>query len=141
MCTKISKPIGLLYKARCHVTRKLLLSLYFSLVYPYLTYCNVGWSSTYPTNINSMYLVQPKESFEQSVLQITEPVVNPFLKNLAFLTFIVCFNSKSDRSCTCTTMKCYPSLFKTYFKLLKIWTQESFQKEVEFDRPGERSPE
>ena len=114
---KIPKTIGLLYKARCHVTRKSLLSLYFSLVYPYLTYCNVGWSSTYPTNINSMYLLQPKESFEQSVLQITEPVVNPFLKNLAFLTFIVCFHSKSDRSCTCTTMECYPSLFKTYFKL------------------------
>ena len=25
-------------------------------------------------------------------------------------------------------------------KLWKVWTQESFQK-VEFDRPGERSPE
>ena len=23
-------------------------------------------------------------------------------------------------------------------KLWKVWTQESFQKEVEFDRPGER---
>ena len=28
----------------------------------------------------------------------------------------------------------------TLFLLWKVWTQESFQK-VEFDRPGERSPE
>ena len=27
-----------------------------------------------------------------------------------------------------------------FIKLWKVWTQESFQK-VEFDRPGERSPE
>ena len=26
-------------------------------------------------------------------------------------------------------------------KLWKVWTQESLQKYVEFDRPGERSPE
>ena len=26
-------------------------------------------------------------------------------------------------------------------KVWKVWTQESFQKKVEFDRPGERCPE
>ena len=26
-------------------------------------------------------------------------------------------------------------------ELWKVWTQESFQRQVEFDRPGERSPE
>ena len=51
VCTKISKRIGMLYKAWFYVTRKSLLSLYLSLVYPYLTYHNVVWSSTYPTNI------------------------------------------------------------------------------------------
>lgn len=33
------------------------------------------------------------------------------------MAFIVCFHFKSDPSCTFTTMKCYPYLFKTYFKL------------------------
>ena len=32
------------------------------------------------------------------------------------------------------------SLTVVTVKLWKVWTQESFQK-VEFDRPGERSPE
>ena len=54
---------------------------------------------------------------QQSVLQIIGPLVNLSFKNLAFLIFIVCFHSKSDPSCTCATMKCYLSLFKTYFKL------------------------
>ena len=54
---------------------------------------------------------------QQSVLQIIGPLVNLSFKNLAFLIFIVCFHSKSDPSCTCTTMKCYLSLFKTCFKL------------------------
>ena len=56
-----------------------------------------------------------KELFEQSVLQVTGPVANPFFKNLAFLTFIVSSSFKSDPSCTCTTIKCYLYLFKTYF--------------------------
>ena len=54
---------------------------------------------------------------QQSVLQIIGPLVNLSFKNLAFLIFIVCFHSKSDPSCTCTTMKCYISLFTTNFKL------------------------
>ena len=60
VCTKISKTIGMLYKACFYVTRKSLLSLYFSLVYPYLTYHNVVWSPTYPTNINRIYLLQKR---------------------------------------------------------------------------------
>ena len=32
-------------------------------------------------------------------------------------------------------------LLQTYVELWKVWTQESFEKEVEFVRPGERSNE
>ena len=45
-CTQISKTIGMLYKARFHVPSKSLLLLYYSLVYLYLTCCNVVWSSS-----------------------------------------------------------------------------------------------
>ena len=33
------------------------------------------------------------------------------------------------------------SFFVIFIGLWKVWTQESFQKSVEFDRPSERSPE
>ena len=37
-----------------------MLSLYYSLVYPYLTHCNLAWSSTYCSNLNDncIYLLQ-----------------------------------------------------------------------------------
>ena len=36
------------------------MSLYYSLVYPYLTYCNMAWSSTYCSNLNCIYLLQKR---------------------------------------------------------------------------------
>ena len=59
-CTKISKTIGMLYKARFFVTRKSLLLLYFPIVYPYVPYRNAVWSSTYPTNIKRIYSLQTR---------------------------------------------------------------------------------
>ena len=50
---KISKTVGIIAKARFYPSSKLLLTLYYSLVYPYLTYCNVAWSSTCCSNQNS----------------------------------------------------------------------------------------
>ena len=35
-------------------------SLYYSLVYPYLIYCNVLWGGTYSTIIDKLFLLQKK---------------------------------------------------------------------------------
>ena len=39
---------------------KSLLTLYYALVYPYLTYCNLIWASTYVTNLQRIYLLQKR---------------------------------------------------------------------------------
>ena len=57
---KISKTVGIIAKARYYLSSKLLLTLYFSLVYPYLTYRNVAWSSTYCSNLNCIHLLQKR---------------------------------------------------------------------------------
>ena len=36
------------------------MTLYYSLVYPFLTYCNFAWSSTYCSNLNCIYLLQKR---------------------------------------------------------------------------------
>ena len=36
------------------------LTLYYALVYPYLTYCNLIWASTYITNLQRIYLLQKR---------------------------------------------------------------------------------
>ena len=30
------------------------------MVYPYLTYCNINWASTYPTRLRCIYIAQKK---------------------------------------------------------------------------------
>ena len=57
---KISKSIGIIAKAHFYLSSKTLLSLYHSLVYPFLTYCNVAWSSSYCSNLNCIYLFQKR---------------------------------------------------------------------------------
>ena len=40
---KVSKTIGIISKARFFLSSKSLLSLYYTLVYPYPNYCNIAW--------------------------------------------------------------------------------------------------
>ena len=47
-------------KARECLNRKSLLELYHSFVYPYLTYCNQVWGSTYTSNLETLFALQKK---------------------------------------------------------------------------------
>ena len=44
---KISHGIGMIIKARQYLNKQGLLSIYYSFIYPFLTYCNHIWGSTY----------------------------------------------------------------------------------------------
>ena len=46
---KISKSIGILFKASGSLNSKSLRSIYFALVYPYINYANIAWASTNKT--------------------------------------------------------------------------------------------
>ena len=51
VCKKISKTIGIIYKLKELVSQKILISLYYSLAYPYLLYANVVWGGELVTFI------------------------------------------------------------------------------------------
>ena len=55
---KVSRGIGMILKARRHLTKKALMTLYYSFIYPYLTYCNHIWGSTYQTNLMKLQKLQ-----------------------------------------------------------------------------------
>ena len=57
---KLSKSIGMIIKAREYLNRNALLTLYYSFVYPYLTYCNRVWDCTYHSNLKLMIVLQKK---------------------------------------------------------------------------------
>ena len=56
---KISRAIGVIIKAR-NLGKGALLSLYYTSIYPYLTYCNHVWGSTYKYNIDTLTKLQKK---------------------------------------------------------------------------------
>ena len=60
VCLKISKSIGIIYRSRFYLSSKSKLALYYSLVYPYLSYCNITWASTYETNLNRIFILQKR---------------------------------------------------------------------------------
>ena len=60
VCKKISKSIGIIYRARFYLLASTKLSLYYTLIYPYLTYCNTAWSSTYVSNLSRIFLLQKR---------------------------------------------------------------------------------
>ena len=60
ICKKVSKSTGIIFGCRYYLYTKTKLSLYYTLVYPYLTYCNIVWSSNYKTNLKRIYLLQKR---------------------------------------------------------------------------------
>ena len=58
--SKVSKTIGILYKARQYLEISTLRLLYNSLILPYLQYCTIVWASTYKTHLNRLFLYQKR---------------------------------------------------------------------------------
>ena len=56
--SKISKSIGLLYKIRPFINTKLMRTLYYSIVYPYLIYAIEVWGSADDTHLNKLLILQ-----------------------------------------------------------------------------------
>lgn len=57
---KISRGIGILSKLRHFVTNDILTQLYYSLVYPFLTYGLIVWGNTYTTTLKPIVILQKK---------------------------------------------------------------------------------
>ena len=60
VATKISKMTGIMAKARHYLSLKTLQTIYDTMVYPYLTYRNIVWTSTYPSRLKSLFMLQKK---------------------------------------------------------------------------------
>ena len=58
--SKIKRSIGIICKLRCYVTLPILLQLYYSLIYPFLTYGIIIWGNTYMTTLHPLILLQKK---------------------------------------------------------------------------------
>ncbi|KAJ8027459.1 hypothetical protein HOLleu_32608 [Holothuria leucospilota] len=57
---KVSKGVGILTRLRHLLPKHVLLTLYNTLILPYLSYCNVVWGSTFPTRIQPLFVLQKR---------------------------------------------------------------------------------
>ncbi len=57
---KVSKGIGIMYKARAYLDKKCLANLYHTYIYPYLIYCIEVWGNVPQCHINPLLLIQKK---------------------------------------------------------------------------------
>ena len=57
---KIAKNIGILNRLAPFVPKKVLLNLYYSLIYPYIAYCNIVWASNYDFRLHKMKILQKR---------------------------------------------------------------------------------
>ena len=57
---KVSKCIGITYKARQYLLQSTLLKLYYALVYPHLSYCIEVWGNTFKSHLHRLEVVQKK---------------------------------------------------------------------------------
>jgi hypothetical protein len=55
ICTKVSKSIGILYKARIFLNKRNLNQLYFSFIHSYINYANIAWASTHKSKLVKLY--------------------------------------------------------------------------------------
>ena len=60
VASKVSRGMGVITKARNYLNRKGLLTLYYTFVYPYLTYCNHIWGNIYQSNLKRLCVLQNK---------------------------------------------------------------------------------
>ena len=54
MENKIAKNICLLLRSKPYLTKKCLLSLYYSYIHTYISYANIAWGSTYISNLKKI---------------------------------------------------------------------------------------
>ena len=60
LCNKIAKGIGILKKVKHKLDRKTLINLYYTFIFPYLTYCNIIWGNAAKVHINRLLVLQKR---------------------------------------------------------------------------------
>ena len=84
LCLKLSKTVGILSKVRCYVSKHILVMLYYSLIYPFLTYGVHVWGLTFPTFLTQLFIIQNRAI---RIISFPEPKSHsePLFKSLNLL--------------------------------------------------------
>ena len=115
---KISKLSGIIARLRHYVGIKILRDIYFTLIYPYITYCNIVWGSNYSSRLQNLRKVQKKiirlitkSNFRESTKPLFRKLKILDLHEVnAFLTGLFTYSQRTNL---------LPNTFSDYFILNK----------------------
>ncbi len=122
---KISRAIGIMYKIRYYVNRKILMNLYYSLIYPHLLYAILLWGSAFKTHINKVTILQKKVvrliTFQDKFYGYKGPLAHtsPLFKDLNILKIDDVFKLRSLQFVHDCLNEIAPTQFRSWFILAK----------------------
>lgn len=102
---KISKNLGIIYRAKPFVNENSLKCLYYSFINSYLQYGNIVWGSTYKTKLKKLFSIQKRAiravfniDYNNSATEImkTQNILNVYQLNL-YQIAIFMFNFKNEK--------------------------------------------
>ena len=116
--SKMSKNIGILYKAKFLLNKTCLKNIYFSFIQSYLIYANIAWASTNQTKLKKIYSKQKHASriiFQEDRYTHARPLMktlnalNIYQINI-FQTLVFMFKLKNNMA---------PKVFQNQFKSIQ----------------------
>ena len=116
---KINRSIGMLFKLRHYLTLKQLIQLYYSLIYPFLTYGLITWGNTYTSSLQPLISLQKKVMRVITFSRFDAPSEPLFKKHrLLKLTDLVYFQNSLFMFDYHSNI--LPSTFGNYFVLINM---------------------
>ncbi len=118
---KISRAIGIMYKLRYFVNKKILLMIYYSLVYPFLIYAIPVWGVAANKSLNPILVLQKKVVrlilFKDQFPNHAGPLVHsrPLFKDLKILTVHDIFKLETNKFVFDCLQSLNPSQFHSYY--------------------------
>ncbi len=82
----ISRGIGILLRLHSFVNIKLLIQIYYSIIYPFLIYGVIVWGNTYKSNVLPLTILQ-KKAIRIITFSPPRTHTSPFFKELNLLKF------------------------------------------------------
>ena len=60
ICMKVSRSMGIISRLKFILPQNILITLYYSLILPHLTYCNSVWGHTFKSHLSRLLILQKK---------------------------------------------------------------------------------
>ena len=106
----VSRGIGIMYRARSYLTKNSLKKLYFSYIYPYLTYCIEIWGISLQSHLDPLLLLQ-KKIIRIMTFSSYYAHTDPIFKDLNILTIDKLVVHRIGKAMNKINNELYPSVF------------------------------